>query len=231
MKILISDFDRTLFDDNYHNNIKKVNEFVSNGNLFVIATGRCLFELRKEIDNVKINFNYLICNDGGSIYDSNYNLINEILLDPNIVKDIFELLNNSGLIENCLIASENEYTLDFNEKAYSLVGTFSDYSKTKELLEKIISSYSVAGYLSDDWINIKNASINKAKGIEYLMNYFDLNDDIIYTIGDQVNDIEMVEKYNGYAVNSAVDDLKKVSKRTVESVEELVNLIENKKDF
>ena len=39
MKILVSDFDKTLFTDEYELNIELVNKFISEGNIFIIATG------------------------------------------------------------------------------------------------------------------------------------------------------------------------------------------------
>ena len=54
MKILISDFDKTFYTENYDNNIKLINEFVNAGNKFVIATGRPLYFLEPSIEGKNI---------------------------------------------------------------------------------------------------------------------------------------------------------------------------------
>ena len=56
MKILISDFDKTFYTENYDNNIKLINEFVNAGNKFVIATGRPLYFLEPSIEGKNINY-------------------------------------------------------------------------------------------------------------------------------------------------------------------------------
>ena len=60
MKILISDFDKTFYTENYDNNIKLINEFVNSGNKFVIATGRPLYFLEPSIEWKNINYYNLI---------------------------------------------------------------------------------------------------------------------------------------------------------------------------
>ena len=67
MKVLVSDFDNTLFTDDYQLNIKKINEFVDKGNLFIIATGRNYNQLKSDIKGKNIKYSYLICEDGAKI--------------------------------------------------------------------------------------------------------------------------------------------------------------------
>ena len=70
MNLLVSDFDKTFFTSDYVKNIKIVNDFVDNNNIFVIATGRNVSHLLTDIINVNLKYKYLICNDGGIIYNS-----------------------------------------------------------------------------------------------------------------------------------------------------------------
>ena len=44
-------------------------------NKFVIATGRSIYQLRKVIDNYEIFADYYICNDGGVIFDKDFNAL------------------------------------------------------------------------------------------------------------------------------------------------------------
>ncbi len=75
MKILISDFDKTFYTENYDNNIKLINEFVNAGNKFVIATGRSYTSIKKEINKYNIPYNYLICNNGSVIFNEQDEII------------------------------------------------------------------------------------------------------------------------------------------------------------
>ena len=49
MKCLISDFDGTLYDNNFINNLKSIKEFIDDGNIFVVATGRTFKNIKKKI--------------------------------------------------------------------------------------------------------------------------------------------------------------------------------------
>ena len=75
MKCLISDFDGTLYDNNFINNLKSIKEFIDDGNIFVVATGRTFKNIKKKIVEAGIPYNYLICNNGLTIFDDKNNLI------------------------------------------------------------------------------------------------------------------------------------------------------------
>ena len=49
MKIIVSDFDGTLFGDDFEENRKAINDFVHRGNLFIIATGRAMNYLAEDL--------------------------------------------------------------------------------------------------------------------------------------------------------------------------------------
>ena len=58
MKVLVSDYDKTL-DINIDENIKSINTFRKEGNIFVIATGRSLLDISKKIwflSQIKSNY-------------------------------------------------------------------------------------------------------------------------------------------------------------------------------
>ena len=46
MKLLVTDFDGTLYTDDYNKNIEALNKFKQKGNKIVIATGRYLSSLK-----------------------------------------------------------------------------------------------------------------------------------------------------------------------------------------
>ena len=47
----------------------------------------------------------------------------------------------------------------------------------------------------------------------------------IYTIGDSFNDINMIESFYGFAVENANDEVKKVAKQVISSVNEAISLL------
>ena len=71
-----------------------------------------------------------------------------------------------------------------------------------------LKKYDVKGYVSTHGIKIINKNISKVSGIEYVKNIIDIADDNIYTIGDRINDFEMINKYNGYLIGNQVNSFK-----------------------
>jgi len=193
VKLLVSDFDLTFFDNDYDNNIKLVNEFVSKGNIFVIATGRPYSFLKKDIQNKKIDYSYLICTDGGTIYDKDLNLLNINQLDNKIAKEIIDLFEKSSYINNIFVDL-------VDEQICGVYGLYEDIKEAEDLLNYIMNTYNVSGYLSCNWINIISKDLSKINGIEFLKEILNIRDKDIYTIGDAVNDISMIKKYNGYKI-------------------------------
>lgn len=205
MKIVVSDFDLTFFDYDYDENIKIVNNFIDKGNVFIIATGRSVELLKKDIENRNIKFRYLICSDGAVILDENLNIINSVVFEPNTINEIIQLLKN-----------DSELTfLDIDKNSDGISGvyaSFNDLQHAKEVLNYIVNKYDVSGYLSTHGIKIINKNVSKASGIEYIQKILNANDNSIYTIGDHVNDLEMINKYNGYLIGKQINNFKEFIK-------------------
>ena len=62
-------------------------------------------------------------------------------------------------------------------------------------------------YVSTNFINITNSKVSKGKSLEYLLNYYNLLDNKIYTICKDDNDISL-SNYESYVVNSNSDKFK-----------------------
>ena len=63
-KVLVSDYDKTFYlnDEDIERNKIAVEKFRKEGNIFVIATGRSYYDIKKKIKEYKINYDYLIIN-------------------------------------------------------------------------------------------------------------------------------------------------------------------------
>lgn len=109
MKIAFSDFDGTLYFHNQENiprvNIEMVKKWREAGNMFVLCSGRDVHSLMHEVKNQKLMYDYVICNNGGSIFDNNLNLIKSFplnkeqlskLIYSEIVKESWHILYSSA---------------------------------------------------------------------------------------------------------------------------------------
>lgn len=223
MKVLVSDFDGTFFDNNYLKNIDNVNKFVDDGNLFIIATGRSINNLKIDIQDYDIKYSYLICSDGASIYDNKYNNLFYCDIDKDLINPICNLLDNDPNISITLIENDNIVS---GTMANSIAGKFIDRSICEELVKKVNSDFSsVNSYLSDNYINIRNKKVSKAEAIKFLIEKYNLNKNDIYTVGDSVNDIEMCKEFKSFTFINAESDVKDVSNNIVLNFNEVLNYL------
>lgn len=198
MKLLVADYDGT-FKSNIKNlniNIYKVNEFMKKGNKFVIATGREYKSLEKEIKKFNIKYDYLICNNGLIIFDNKGNIVHHSrLLDDDL--DFFYRIFNIEKIHNIKLYDFFSSTTK-NKNILEILIRFEDSKsaiKFKEYLESIKNN--IHCYYFDKNIFIGNYA-TKATAIKKIEKIENIKSEDIYTIGNDINDIEMLQEYNGY---------------------------------
>ena len=79
----------------------------------------------------------------------------------------------------------------------------------------------IYAYISTNWINILSIDSKKSNGIDYITN---LNKyDNIYVIGNDINDYDMLKKYNGYFIGNSND----IDFNTINNFLELKDIIKN----
>lgn len=227
MKIIVSDFDNTFFDSAFKDNIGKINEFVKAGNLFIIATGRNMQQLQRDIYDKNIKCKYYICNDGAAIYDQDLNIIYRKDLKPEVVKPIFQVLNSEPDILEVYIDTTNGYVTDYYSTCNKLIAKYNDKTTAEKLLSNILKKYpDVDGYVSENWININDKSVLKGNAIAYLKKYFNLTSNDIYTIGDDINDLSMMKEYNSFAIKNN-SNIQYAAKHTVSSFAQFLDKVKS----
>ena len=221
--ILISDFDGTLYDKNFENNIKAVNEFVKKGNTFVIATGRSINRIKEKIDG-KLNFSYIICNDGGMIFDKDYHLIYRKDIALESAKHIFNELKNSIYVGNPLADLGYAYRNEVLKNTNAVIARVIDKSKASHLMIDLVKRYpKVTAYVSDTYLNFTDKSVNKSNAVKWLGKLINVKPKNMIMIGDNINDIKMCKLGKGFAMENGNEKLIKVCHKTVKSVEELIS--------
>ena len=221
MKCLISDFDGTLYDGNFINNLKSIKEFIDDGNMFVIATGRTFKNIKNKIVEAGISYNYLICSDGASIFDSNDNIIYNKYLDNDLKEKLTLRFQNDKRVS--LINYDNNFELNGDvtqDTSRILIKTYkkTDYIQIIDELKKEYPYLKI--YKSPNWINISIET--KDVAITYLEKIIQI--DKIYVVGDSYNDIEMISKYDGYIMaNNTLDN--DYNYKRVDTIEKLIDII------
>lgn len=202
MKILCSDFDNTLYfkDDvlKTAKNIESVRNFIAQGNIFCIITGRSYMEIKPDLTRLNVPYTYLICADGAMILDSTDYCLKKINLDKETVERVVTILKDNGY-EPYL---EDGYNITTNTsdciKVASLYAT--DKESAIKISKQIAKDLNVYAYASRKHININNIKNDKEQALIRLAEVANLNPKDFYVIGDDVNDYEMLESFKAAIV-------------------------------
>lgn len=224
MKLLSSDYDGTLnvFEYDIWLNLAYINNFISRGNIFVLNTGRVYDSIKKEIDKYHIPYSYLACNDGNLLLNRN----DELVYSTNIHNDINRALSMLKLMFQNIALEPVIY--NGNVLEYELITSHIDDKFLLEL-NMICSLYNLCYktfHIKDkQHIYICDKSISKSTAINKISELEKIEKCDIFTIGDDQNDFEMINDFNGYTFPWGKDELKSVSHGICDSVACLIKKI------
>ena len=128
------------------------------------------------------------------------------------VKNVLNyIIKHNASVLKLVVSSDANISFAENELKSSTDLTICKISKYGEYKDTIINKeYS--------YLDITPNNISKKQAVEFLSNYLNVSNDEVMTIGDNLNDLEMVESSGiGVAVANAYDELKKVAKYTTTS--------------
>ncbi len=226
MKILISDFDGTLFvDDNIPQEaVQKIQEFRNNGNVFIISTARNYSAVKKDCLKYGVSVDYFFCDIGSVILDNEGNIIYTQFInedDINIIESTIEKYQDLINVKryNATLKHDNfnnnivEYKIDGNT----------------EILKEIKNALSLKSIKAKIQITEDNKLIihtgTKEEIIQFFINQNNIDKSIITTIGDELDDLNMLKLYNGYRMEQCNEKVRQNIKKSVKSVAELINFI------
>lgn len=241
MKIIASDYDGT-FNHNGIGDDKKgaVAMWRKQGNLFGIVSGRGYPSLKDVIDCKPFEYDFLICNNGAMICDSDGNVITETKCDGSLAKPFIEDLFKWGcdfanIDKDIPIAVRSERKLC--EDGECVIGDMpfieyfnqiSTYLKTVEeataIVKKIEKKYShiLTPLQNGTCIDIVPLGVNKATGIYSLLEIVGGNYDDVIAVGDNINDTHMIAEFRSYAMENAVDSIKEIANNIVSDITDII---------
>ena len=228
MKILISDYDQTLFTsiEGIKENKTNIKKFRKEGNLFVIATGRSFDDFMWVVNKHDLKYDYVFLNHGATILDNSNNIFSNTYINNDILDNLKKDLSTANSLDY-FCCSKLDSRLDFNHKDLTKINIEYKDNNTRENIFKNIkekySNYINIYPISDTKIEIVSKDSSKYIAAKSLLNKLDIKEKDVYVIGDGYSDIEMVKSFNGYCMKNSVDELKEVAKKTYNSVSELIN--------
>ncbi len=232
-KILISDYDGTFYqnDRDIKKNKDKVNEFRTLDNLFVLATGRSYVDLKQKIDKYEIPYDYLILNHGALLLSKDLEILKVFTLDKELVDSILEYANNKDICDVILISTFDKNVKDTSNIVKIMLKLYS-YDKALEVKNYIDKSYTniKSYFISEDnhyLVEIVSSEASKSLMIDKILDKEKIIKKNVYTIGDGINDIDMIRDYNGYRVSNSCKELVSVTDKIIDNISDLITRIFN----
>ena len=237
IKMLVFDVDGTLYDLTNHeiplSAVNAIKQAKKNGYDFVIATGRAHYGLGKALNDLHPDF--VLSVSGGVIVDHNQHVISHHDFQKQDVEQLLEFAHQyeAGLIFKFL---DHMYIYQHPEKIDWLEGQInSDIGKTPfidcpmqdhhhialpqsasihadpKAVEQVFAHHPRISFLpySADGYDVVLKGINKGVGLQTLMEHLHLQKEEVACIGDNYNDLEMMQ-VAGYriAMGNAVKEVK-----------------------
>lgn len=234
-------------------NIEAVRRWREAGNIFIFATGRDWISVDYEKKKNGIEYDQLVALNGGFICDESGKELYKKVINNDVARDIINTLsgpsNGQVLVQNGIDGCYKVHNVEGDEKIINLhkkvteiykysaqealerevvsVGCrLEDKEMVQSLCDRVNAEYPehVNAVANTFYVCVAGHGISKASGIKKVMEHYGITQDNVYTIGDDYNDIPMIEAYHGAAMDNAVQATKDVADEIVTSVHEFIDL-------
>jgi hypothetical protein len=238
--LIVSDMDATLLDDNHEvceRNVEAIRKFKAEGGRFTVATGRVMPAVRMYLDKIKINAPAILHN-GAKIYDFEREmaLFSKAIEEERkpILKRVHDELPFLGLevyteSEETYVYQHCKETPRFKLRGYDVCYELPEeiwnvpwikwlVIGDKDVLDKyepVYRSEYDSGYCvrsGDKYLDIVSGGVSKGKAVLQLADILGINRNKTIAVGDNMNDIDMLEKASvGAAVSNAEQCVKEAA--------------------
>ena len=250
-KLLASDYDGTLKykDIVTREDRESLARWQSEGNLFVINTGRSLESILQEAGKNDIHPDYFITNNGGMGFDREKRMLFSSFLDPVMSLDIIYLSHgtegivsyvvNDGILRHRIIVNpeltDKRYPFlkpDMSEEELMKLNRYAQFvismnteQDAARLAEKINERFPslVEAYANKYACDIVPRGVSKAEGLDRIRKITGIPLRDTYTIGDADNDIPMM-KYtpNGCCMADAPEEIRSQIRHIRRNISDLI---------
>jgi len=218
MKLLVSNYNGTIkpyynnptFIDNYtfYKNIVYIKKFMKN-NKFMVSTSDNFFNIKNELEKNNILYDYLSTLNGRVIYDNEGKVIYGSYLNKEVLSDLKDLIIKLKMY--------NEYGITDNlENIIYIDSIIYKSNNIIDFIKQLQKKYPNVKFEYNMLINklcVRNKS-DKTLAVKELLNLTHLTKKDVVTVGSYINDIKMINDYNGYRVSNSHYELSDISNVT-----------------
>lgn len=237
---IVTDMDGTLLNSRgklSDENIGAIKEFIAQGGNFTVATGRMLPSVERFLDRINLTLPAIVYN-GTKIYDfKTRETIFQIFLEEHrksVIKKISERNPSLGIEvyadETIYIYRSCKHTERFSKTGYDVIYDVKDdlfqknwakvliigEKEEMDLLKNIYAEEYEEGPIvrtGDRYLELAPYNTSKGHALEVLCHKLDIDKSKLITIGDNMNDSELLKVGNfGFCVENGTERLKKEAK-------------------
>ncbi len=253
MWLLASDYDGTFYRNSTvcPENLQAVARFREAGNLFGLVTGRDIHLIHELLQQNPIPLDFVVGNNGGAIWDRDLNPISRNILSADALPELLEYLAASPVIYAVLSADQGRFliretaheeypfqegffreciaarTVSSLDHPIQIDTRFSSAELAAQEADRINGRFRgvFTAYPNFSYMDIVPAGTSKYLGLCKLFELIPGCLERTCVIGDGQNDLEMIEKLEGYAVDSARPEVLLHAKGVFSEVHELIRLL------
>ncbi|GMA98030.1 HAD-IIB family hydrolase [Pelosinus sp. IPA-1] len=228
-------------------NVEGVRLWRAAGNKFGVVTGRDYGMLVPQLEYFGIGYDFAICNNGAIIFGENGKVLYQaeipeqalyvVATHPCVADSlhvafsqaessyIYRERKGSWMVRE---AKQWQFLLKIIEAAeinelsrvHQIALGFASLDGAAEAARQINQLFGDTVYACQNRgsVDITPIGIDKSKGIEKLLELKAWQDAEVYVIGDEINDLPMIHRFDGYAVESAREAIRKDAKQSFPSV-------------
>ena len=222
------------------------------GNKFGIVTGRPLVMLEPILKKFGVEVDFTVCGNGAIIHGGDGQIIFESELDKKILLDIMAEPLSSRSLHFAFESAEKFFCIIVKERSLlraemerlglplelitpaqipslprinQLAMGFETPEESQAAADALNQKFGdkIFAQKNNDNLDIVAAGLNKAQGIENLLQLMSWSGAKIFVVGDEANDLPMIKKFGGYTVSTAKDFVKRSAKKIFDSVGDMLN--------
>ena len=241
MKILGCDFDGTLnyggIDEEKRRAIEKWRKA---GNKIGVISGRPPQFAKTLQEEYRLSLDFFVAFNGGVLLNSDgEEIYRAICTDVNVntlIEDLFSWgceFAHTHCDKYYLIQRKEK---DVREGEYLLKDTtlpptlcqvsvaLPSVKEAKRVTALINAKYgnSITAFQNERCIDIVPKGVDKAQGMYRVMEFYQAKQNDVLTVGDNANDMDMLQSFRSYAMKNGIEEVKKIATHITESVTELI---------
>ncbi|MCD7808116.1 MAG: HAD family hydrolase [Erysipelotrichaceae bacterium] len=255
MYLLASDFDNTLWfrDHLLDDDVYMIKEFQRQGHLFGLCTGRGIDGIVVPCEGYDmlehLSFDFYILSSGAYIMDKDRHIIFEKMIPMDIVEEVYKYTDHGNM---SILTRDHVYKLykdrvdhypakkiqSLDEIRNEEVRSFSIHYEEDEIamatvmkdhINDLFGKY-ISAFQNGPHIDIAAVGCSKGEGIRFIQEYFHLDDEYICGIGDNFNDLPMLEAVeHSYTFDYAPNEVQEKAKYVVPHLSDCIkDILKNK---